>query len=425
MVQEDSYQRDMDRHTASHNSNDLLGSSGIQYGLNRGSGTIGGLHSSNSLRSLDEIQNNDLPSNTFASILGSSLSRSASPDPELVRRAPSPSLPPIGVKVGNTDKKINGGSTSFRRSSSAIGESDDLVAALSGMNLSSRAMSGQTMDQSQLYQDVDNVQKFLFDRQGDQTTGNQQHYMRRPEQGQSKLPDGYSANLANSSTMRNQINAGSFTSFDSLSLGSGFASPRIGSRSPGGTVSSRQNLAGMSNMLNYNGIGSPTASPSLQTSIDPAYIQYLAQLAATCDDPLMDRGHLGNSYMDLLGTHKANIGPLLQSQKQYGYYGNLGFNLGYPGSPLASPVLPSSPIAPGSPLRHGERNMRFPSGMRNFGNSFGSWNSGMGGKMDANLMPSLLEEFKSNKSKSYELSEIAGHVVEFRYGSFSFMFLET
>jgi pumilio RNA-binding family len=425
MAQEDSYQRDMDRQTASHNSSESLCSSGIQYGLNRGPGTIGGLHSSNSLRSLDEIPNNDLPSNTFASLLGSSLSRSASPDPELVRRAPSPSLPPIGVKVGNTDK-MNGGSSSFRRSSSAIGGSDDLVAALSGMNLSSRAMSGQTMDQSQLYQDVDNVQKFLFDRQGDQPNGNQQHYMRRLEHGQSKLSDGYSANLANSSTMRNQINSGSFTSFDSLSLGSGFPSPRIGSRSPGGTVSSRQNLAGMSNMLNYNGIGSPTASPSLQTSIDPAYIQYLAQIAATWDDPLMDRSHLGNSYMDLLGTQKANLGPLLQSQKQYGYCGNLGFNLGgYAGSPLASPVLPSSPIAPGSPLRHGDRNMRFPPGMRNFGNSFGSWNSGMSGKMDANLMPSLLEEFKSNKSKSYELSEIAGHVVEFRYTPSPLMFLES
>ncbi|KAK8456766.1 hypothetical protein SEVIR_3G067800v4 [Setaria viridis] len=421
VFQDDSYQRDMDRQTANHNSNDLLGSSGIQYGLHRGSGAMGGLHSSNNSRGLDEIQNNDLSSNTYASILGSSLSRSASPDPELVRRAPSPSLPPIGVKVGANDKKINGGSSSFRRSSSAIGESDDLVAALSGMSLSSRAMSGQTMDQSQLYQDVDNVQKFLFDRQGDQSNGNQQHsYMRRPEHGQSKVPDGYSPNLANSSTMRNQINAGSFTSFDNLSLGSGFASPRIGSRSPGGTVSSRQNLAGMSNMLNYSGIGSPTASPSLQTPIDPAYIQYLAQLAASCDDPLMDRGHLGNSYMDLLGPQKANLGPLLQSQKQYGYYGNLGFNLGYAGSPLTSPVLPSSPIAPGSPLRHGDRSMRFPSGMRSFGGSFGSWNSGMGGKMDANLMPSLLEEFKSNKSKSYELSEIAGHVVEFsadQYGS--------
>ncbi|CAN6331120.1 unnamed protein product [Urochloa humidicola] len=422
VFQDDSYQRDMDRQTANHNSNDLLGSSGIHYGLHRGPGAMGGLHSSNNSRGLDEIQNNDLSSNTYASILGSSLSRSASPDPELVRRAPSPSLPPIGVKVGANDKKVNGGSSSFRRSSSAIGESDDLVAALSGMTLSSRAMSGQTMDQSQLYQDVDNVQKFLFDRQGDQTNGSQQQhsYMRRPEHGQSKVPDGYSAILANSSTMRNQINAGSFTSCDNLSLGSGFASPRIGSRSPGGTVSSRQNLAGMSNMLNYGGIGSPTASPSLQTPIDPAYIQYLAQLAATCDDPLMDRGHLGNSYMDLLGPQKANLGPLLQLQKQYGYYGNLGFNLGYAGSPLTSPVLPSSPIAPGSPLRHGDRSMRFPSGMRNFGSSFGSWNSGMGGRMDANLMPSLLEEFKSNKSKSYELSEIAGHVVEFsadQYGS--------
>ncbi|KAK3137740.1 hypothetical protein QOZ80_5BG0456550 [Eleusine coracana subsp. coracana] len=421
VFQDEPYQRDMDRHTDSHNNNDLLGSSGMQYSLHRGTGALGGLHSGSNVRSLDEVQNNDLSSNTYASILGSSLSRSASPDPELVRRAPSPSLPPIGVKVGANDKKINGGSSSFRRSSSAIGESDDLVTALSGMNLSSRAVSGQTMDQSQLYQDVDNVQKFLFDPQGNQSSGNQQHsYMRRPDHGQSKVPDGYSANLANSSTMRNQINAGSFaSSFDNLSAGSGFASPRIGSRSPGGTVSSRQNLTGISNLLNYNGIGSPTASP-LQTPIDPAYIQYLAQLAASCDDPLMDRGLLGSSYLDLLGPQKAHLGPLLQSQNQYGYYGNLGFNLGYAGSPLASPVLPSSPIAPSSPLRHGDRNMRFPSGMRNFGNSFGSWNSGLGGKMDANLMPSLLEEFKSNKSKSYELSEIAGHVVEFsadQYGS--------
>jgi pumilio RNA-binding family len=41
------------------------------------------------------------------------------------------------------------------------------------------------------------------------------------------------------------------------------------------------------------------------------------------------------------------------------------------------------------------------------------------------LMPSLLEEFKSNKSKSYELSEIAGHVVEFRYTPSPLMFLES
>jgi pumilio RNA-binding family len=60
--------------------------------------------------------------------------------------------------------------------------------------------------------------------------------MRRPEHGQSKVLEGYSANLVNSSTMRNQINAGSFASLDNLSVGSAFASHRIGSTSPGGPV---------------------------------------------------------------------------------------------------------------------------------------------------------------------------------------------
>ena len=37
------------------------------------------------------------------------------------------------------------------------------------------------------------------------------------------------------------------------------------------------------------------------------------------------------------------------------------------------------------------------------------------GNMDENFASSLLEEFKSNKTKCFELSEISGHVVEFRY----------
>ena len=37
------------------------------------------------------------------------------------------------------------------------------------------------------------------------------------------------------------------------------------------------------------------------------------------------------------------------------------------------------------------------------------------GNIDESFASSLLEEFKSNKTKCFELSEIAGHVVEFRY----------
>jgi pumilio RNA-binding family len=387
----------------------------MQYALHRETGAMSSLQRDSNEQTMAEMRNNDLSSHAYASILGPSLSRSASPDPELVRRVPSPCLPPIGVKVGAYDKKSNGGSSSFRRSSSAVGEPDDLVAALSGMNLSSsRAGNGQPMDQSKLYQDVDNANRFLFDRQGDQTNGNQQHsFMKRTDQGHFRAPEGYSANSANSSMMRNQMNAGNFSSSDNSSVGSGFASPRIGSRSPGGTLSSRQNLAGASNFRGYNGMGSPNAATSLQMPIDPLYVQYLAaQVAASYDDPFMASGLLGNSYMDLLGPQR--LSPLLQSQKNYGCYGNLGFGLGYAGSPLTSPVHPSSPVASGSPLRHGERSMRFASGMRNFGGSFGSWNPDLVGKMESNLMPSLLEEFKSNKSRTYELSEIAGHVVEFR-----------
>eukprot|EP00494_Astrolonche_serrata_P026724 UN26987 len=119
----------------------------------------------------------------------------------------------------------------------------------------------------------------------------------------------------------------------------------------------------------------------------------------------MERGNLGSSYMDLFGHQNDYLGPLLQSQKQYDYYGNLVSGLGYAGNFLTNPVFPTSPGGPGSPLRHVDRSMRFQSSMRNFGGSYGSWNSDFGGKMNANLVPSLLEEFKSNKSRSYELCE--------------------
>jgi hypothetical protein len=45
----------------------------------------------------------------------------------------------------------------------------------------------------------------------------------------------------------------------------------------------------------------------------------------------------------------------------------------------------------------------------------GHWPLDAGCNMDENYAPSLLEEFKSNKTKCLELSEIVGHVVEFRY----------
>jgi pumilio RNA-binding family len=173
--------------------------------------------------------------------------------------------------------------------------------------------------------------------------------------------------------------------------------------------------------------------------VDPMYLQYLrsseyaAQFAAL-NDPSMDRNYLGNSYMNLLELQKAYLGSLLSPQKSqyglplgsksggsnhHGYYGNPAFGVGmsYPGSPMAGSVIPNSPVGPGSPIRHNELNMRFPSGMRNLaGGIMGPWHLDAAGmNMDESFASSLLEEFKSNKTKCFELSEIAGHVVVFRY----------
>jgi pumilio RNA-binding family len=47
--------------------------------------------------------------------------------------------------------------------------------------------------------------------------------------------------------------------------------------------------------------------------------------------------------------------------------------------------------------------------------SLGGWNADPSGYMNDNFPSSLLDEFKSNKARSFDLAEIVGNVVEFRY----------
>ncbi|KAF9620198.1 hypothetical protein IFM89_010933, partial [Coptis chinensis] len=87
-------------------------------------------------------------------------------------------------------------------------------------------------------------------------------------------------------------------------------------------------------------------------------------------------------------------------------YGNppFGLRMSYPGSP-------DSLVGPGSLLRHNERNMRF---------SF--WNEELILRchgimapeydLDKSFASFILEEFKTNKTKCFELPEVEGHDVE-------------
>jgi len=164
------------------------------------------------------------------------------------------------------------------------------------------------------------------------------------------------------------------------------------------------------------------------------YAQYLqanpdSPLGATASmSPFQGRGFTSTGHLDSPGYQKAYLGSLFAQQKlQYGMpyltksgalnpnvYGNdpaFGMGMTYLTSPPSSPYISSHQ----GHARQGERLTRIPSVVRNTagGGSMGSWNS-ENGLMDNGYGSSLLEEFKTNKTKSFELLDIVGHVVEFR-----------
>ncbi|KAI4322121.1 hypothetical protein L6164_021841 [Bauhinia variegata] len=483
--------------------------------LRHNSATADALRSGSNVQGSSAAQNIGPPTSyTYAAALGSSSSRSNTPDPQIVVRAPSPCLTPIGGgRVVASEKRGITSPDAFNGASSGISESADLVAALSGMNLSADGViDGDNHLSSQVESDVDSHQRYLFGMQGGQDHGKQHAYLKKSESrhlqktpytdsgksggsgseinnssldrqvelqkstipsgnsyyngsptspfsGGGSLPtqyqpldgmnssftnyslSGYPGNSPVVSLMANQLGTGNMPPlFENVAaasaMGPGMDSRVLGGGLPSGAAPS--DAHGLGRMGNQIGGGTLQAP-----FVDPVYLQYLrtseyaAQLAAL-NDPSADRNFLGNSYMNLLELQKAYLGALISPQKaqfnvplggksggsnHHGYYANpaYGVGLSYPGSPMANSVLSSSPVGSGSPIRHNELNMRFASGMRNLaGGVVGPWHLDAGCNMDESFASSLLEEFKSNKTKCFELSEIAGHVVEFsadQYGS--------
>ncbi|KAJ7947619.1 Pumilio-like protein [Quillaja saponaria] len=446
------------------------------------------LRSGSTVQGSSATQNICPPSSyTYAAALGSSLSRSTTPDPQLVARAPSPCLTPIGGgRVGSSDKRGVTNPDSFNGLPSGVNESTDLVAALSGMDLSS---DGANHMPSQPEQDVDNHQRYLFGLHGGKSNGNgldinnltldrqvglqksplrsNNSYLKGSPKptfnGGGGLPahyqqldgtnssftnyglSGYAVDPALASMMVSQLGTGNLPPlFENVAAASAMAAPGMDSRILGGglasgaAASAGHNLGRMGNQITGSALQAPFVDPMYLPYMRPS--EYAAAQLTALNDPSVDRNYLGNSYLNLLELQKAYVGSLLSPQKSqfnvplggksgsfnhHGYYGNptYGVGMSYPGSPVANTVMPNSPVGSGSPIRHGELNMRFPSGMRSLagaGDVMGPWHLDAGCNMDESFASSLLEEFKSNKTKCFELSEIAGHVVEFsadQYGS--------
>ncbi|XP_030451336.1 pumilio homolog 1-like [Syzygium oleosum] len=425
-------------------------------------------------------------SHTYASAVGGSLSRSATPDPQIIDRAPTPRIPPVGAgRVNSMDKRsVNGQILLSSSVSPNMGETGDLVAALSGLNLSTDVMTDdKNLSQLQMQHDLgdhNNFYNFQDENQNKQQSYISNEFQKPAVSASSSFLKGHSVQYLNGrgsslsnhhdlerssptnpnyglsglamnpsspTMMASQLGSGNLPPlFKNVAAASALGMNGLDPRAlGGGSPLGPNSMAAAAELQNLSRAGAHATVNGLQFPLmGPSYLQYsrsneyaAAQLAALGDPTLLDREGMGDSYMDFMGLQKAYLDLLLSSQKSqygipylgksgsfnHGYYGNLACNMGmsYPGNQLGSPLLPSSPLGCGSPVRHDERNVRFSSGLRNLGGGvMGAWHSEAGSNMDESFSSSLLDEFKGNKTRCFELSEIAGHVVEFsadQYGS--------
>ncbi|CAH9094252.1 unnamed protein product [Cuscuta europaea] len=396
------------------------------------------------------------PSYSYAAVLGASLSRSTTPDTQRAANGPSRCVTPIGGgRVTTLEKNSIHSPNTLNGVNSSISDPIDLVASLASMNLSNGSLSntkqhaylkksesahynypsasqraqynsgsGDDHHHSSILQS--NMQKSAFASNGSyikaspslKLNGGAGLHCHHPN-----FDSSYSSyDLNGQSANFNSTQHGSFNFpplYENAAAASALEFPRMDSR-----FTSDQHLGRIGNHI--------AAGPAAMQAqfMDPMYVQYLLQLAAR-NGHSSDQDCIDSEYINLLqkasnalSYRKPQFGVAFNSKSMgsnnhHGYYGNpaFGVSLSYPGSPMACPVIPNSPVGPGSPVRHGDYSIGYLAGLRNSGaNVMGTWNL----DNTENGYPSLLEEFKGNKGKCIELSEIAGHVVEFsadQYGS--------
>ncbi|CAD6248963.1 unnamed protein product [Miscanthus lutarioriparius] len=380
--------------------------------LQNRSESMNGLRSGSTSPSLVRVQSlGSSMSHTFASAVGSSISRSTTPDPQLIRRTPSPCLPPVGVRMGSSDRKVEAAAVASLNHDAA-----DIAATLSSLSLSGNRMSNVENDvQNHVYQNFGDQADVLFNVPKEHRQLSPQNLTQNTDEDSLNAPE--YAVFPNGGSNFSNLHASKLTSHSNskfpMQSPHGNANKKGSLMSSAGSVSHYQNLNGDSHGIDVSGWHMKTHAGGFTSS--------------------MLNNQLNPGHLDSPGYQKAYLGSLFAQQKlQYGMpylgksgalnqniYGNdpaFGIGMTYLTSPPSSPYISS----PQGHVRQGDRLTRLPAMVRNTaGGSMGSWNS-ENGLMDNDYGSSLLEEFKTNKTRSFELLDIVGHVVEFssdQYGS--------
>lgn len=140
------------------------------------------LHSGATLPGLTAVQDhNTTLSHSFSSAVGSSLSRSTTPEQQLIGRSPTPGLPPVGSRVGPIEKKNTVGGAVQNGHAPGINELGELAAKLSGLSMSNfRHKDEDGYGQNQVQMDLNNQPDFTFNIPGASKQSFHQHFIEKP-----------------------------------------------------------------------------------------------------------------------------------------------------------------------------------------------------------------------------------------------------
>uniref|UniRef100_A0A1J3D0Z6 Pumilio-like protein 4 n=1 Tax=Noccaea caerulescens TaxID=107243 RepID=A0A1J3D0Z6_NOCCA len=396
------------------------------------------------------------PNTMLGSTMSSPVPRNRTPDSHLVGRSPASGLPPIGTRVGPVEKKNNFGAAIQNSESSYTAA--EVADTLSRLNMSEMSQVKDHHMQSQLQVELENqsdVMRYIpnghkkaLRQQNIATTESNDHLFSGNYGGSMS---GYGTSLGASTVgshgqvnipKRTSSSASLYSPSDRSRLGSlGLSDVNIQNANINGTDFSTAGGYLVNNKLNslaehYSAEGShltgegdrqslsrlinQVASELHSPVMDPHYSQYLHTASATGapSDHSLRRNNFGASNGDTANDYLAML--LAQNRQQLGnlsaansrLFENPSYDLGsmYLGNHLPSPSKNSRNL----------QNMRMaqsPSMMKvPFGGLQGSSHVDIGSTTET----SLLEGFKNNKTRSLELSEIVGHVIEFsmdQYGS--------
>ncbi|CAL0321295.1 unnamed protein product [Lupinus luteus] len=403
-----------------------------------------GLRSSASTPGLVGLQNHGLnASHSFASAVGTSLSRVTTPEPHVIGRPFGSAVPPMGSKVFSVEKSGIALGTPNGHSSS-MPDIADMASSLSGLNLSGVRHAGQDrLLQSKLQMELGNHADVLL------TTPSNFNLS-----GHNGIPTNLNAFNSNDQVnlLKKTASSASLRSKMNSSVNAASPSTDFAGHVPGAYLGNSMNtvhnnhletaLRSLRNGQTFDAPGNQFGSDLHSPTLDPRFIQSLQQNSnysthgiSGSGDPSQMRNFSHTSHGDLEGLQEAYFQMLLAQQKQqyelplaskYGLLNNgflgsqpYGLSMPYSGKQIADSSFPSP--GSGNRLFENQHISHLNSMMRSStGGSGGSWNASIGNNLEGKFAASLLDEFKNNKARPFELSDIVGHVVQFstdQYGS--------